>query len=160
MDLSSNDSNTDSNTDKKQFFVYLLECTDGSTYVGATVDPEHRLRQHRGEIKGGAHATTIKVKQGYTWSRILLVEGFPDWQAALQFEWAFKFYSRKYLKIRNPLERRMRGLYDIIHMERPTSKAIPYSEWPLYGDKKGPQIKWTIEPCNSKTIYEKLGGYK
>jgi len=137
------------------FFVYLLECTDGSTYVGATVDPDHRLRQHRGEIKGGAHATTIKVKQGHTWSRVLLVEGFPDWPAALQFEWAFKYYSRKYLNIRNPLERRMRGLYDIMHMERPTSKAIPYSEWPLIDDISGPQIKWEEDSSGSlsKIIY-------
>ena len=151
MDISSN-----INNNEKRFFVYLLECTDGSTYVGATVDPDHRLRQHLCEIKGGAHATTIKVKQGHAWSRVLLVEGFPDWQAALQFEWAFKYYSRKYLKIRNPLERRMRGLYDIIHLERPTSKAIPYSEWPLLFDKKGPQINWMNDPCPSKIIYERI----
>ena len=35
------------------FFVYLLECTDGATYVGATVDLDHRLRQHNKELKGG-----------------------------------------------------------------------------------------------------------
>lgn len=140
------------------FFVYLLHCTDGSTYVGATVDPIHRLRQHRGEIKGGAHATTMKIKRGHTWSRVLLVEGFPDWPAALQFEWAFKYYSRKYLKIRNPLERRMRGLYDILHMERPTSKAIPYSAWPmdLSNNIQGPQIHWEQEDCISKIIYNNL----
>ena len=45
-------------------FVYLLECTDNSTYVGATVDVDRRLRQHNKEIKGGAHATGIKVAAG------------------------------------------------------------------------------------------------
>jgi predicted GIY-YIG superfamily endonuclease len=132
-------------------FVYLLECSDGSTYVGATVDPDHRLRQHRGEIKGGAHATTMKIKQGHTWSRLLVVKGFPDWQSALQFEWAFKYYSRKYLKIRNPLERRMNGLYDILHMERPTSKAMAYSEWP-----EPPEILWEDLSGNSKIIYDRI----
>jgi len=33
-------------------YVYLLECTDGSTYVGATVNLDRRLRQHNKEIKG------------------------------------------------------------------------------------------------------------
>jgi predicted GIY-YIG superfamily endonuclease len=42
----------------KPWFVYVLvsEAT-GRTYVGASVDPERRLRQHNGEIKGGARAT-------------------------------------------------------------------------------------------------------
>jgi len=125
------------------FFVYLLECTDLSTYVGATVDPDHRLRQHNGVIKGGAHATTIKVKQGKSWKRLCYIQGFPDWQAALQFEWAFKFYSRKYVNMKmSPLEKRMRGLKDILNLERPTSKALAYSEWP---DGFKPNIVWESE---------------
>ena len=76
-------------------YVYLLESTDNSTYVGATIDLEKRLRQHNKEIKGGAHATSIKVEKGQTWTRRCYVEGFPDWKAALQFEWAWKYYSRK-----------------------------------------------------------------
>jgi predicted GIY-YIG superfamily endonuclease len=133
-------------------FVYLLECTDKSTYVGATVDLEHRLRQHNGEIKGGAHATTIKIKQGLSWKRVCYVSGFPDWQAALQFEWAFKFYSRKYVNSKmSPLERRMRGLKDLLNLERPTSKALAYKEWP---EGMSPQIIWENEAA--KTIFDIL----
>jgi predicted GIY-YIG superfamily endonuclease len=51
------------------FFVYLLLSSDNSTYVGATVDLERRLRQHNSEIKGGAVATTTKVNKGETWIR-------------------------------------------------------------------------------------------
>jgi len=72
------------------FFVYLLVSTNGNTYVGATVDLNRRLRQHNKEIKGGAHATGVKVAQGETWTRAAHVSGFP---------------------------------------ERPTSKAIAYTEW-------------------------------
>ena len=111
-------------------YVYLLECSDGATYVGATVDLDHRLRQHNGEIKGGAHATTSKLSQGKTWRRICHIEGFPSWQAALQFEWRWKQVSRKFLSIKTPLERRAKALYMILAMERPTSKAIAFSEWP------------------------------
>lgn len=133
------------------FFVYVLQCTDGSTYVGATVDPDHRLRQHNGIIKGGAYATTMKVKNGCIWERICCVTGFPDWVAALQFEWALKYYSRKLPKRMNPLERRFLGLKKILEMERPTSKAIPYSEW---GDGLKPEIIW--EKNENKEKYEKM----
>ena len=113
------------------FFVYLLVSTSGNTYVGATVDLNRRLRQHNKEIKGGARATSVKVSQGETWVRAAHVSGFPDWQAALQFEWRWKNLSRKYdIKI-NPLERRMNALKDLLALERPTSKAIAYTEWSL-----------------------------
>jgi structure-specific endonuclease subunit SLX1 len=112
------------------FFVYLLECTDGATYVGATVDLDHRLRQHNGDIKGGAHATTIKLGQGKSWRRVCHIEGFPDWQAALQFEWRWKQVSRKLLSIKSPLLRRAKALHMILAMERPTTKAKAFSEWP------------------------------
>jgi structure-specific endonuclease subunit SLX1 len=112
------------------FFVYLLVSTNGNTYVGATVDLIRRLRQHNKEIKGGAHATGVKVAQGETWTRAAHVSGFPDWPAALQFEWRWKHLSRKYgVKIK-PLEKRMNALRDLLALERPTSKAIAYSEWP------------------------------
>lgn len=111
------------------FFVYLLESSDNATYVGATVDLNRRLRQHNKEIKGGAHATSAKVNKGEIWTRRCHVEGFPDWKAALQFEWAWKFYSRKLSKNMLPMERRRKALETLIGLDRPTSKAILYSEW-------------------------------
>ena len=111
-------------------FVYLLVSTNGNTYVGATVDLERRLRQHNKEIKGGAHATGMKVAKGETWERAAHVSGFPNWQAALQFEWRWKQISRKYSIKMNPLERRIKALKDLLALERPTSKALLYSEWP------------------------------
>ena len=111
------------------YYVYLLESTDHSTYVGATVDLDHRLRQHNKEIKGGAVATSRKVSQGQLWKRQCHVTGFPSWQAALQFEWAWKFHSRKLSPKMKPMDRRKKALDNLLQLERPTSKAIPYSEW-------------------------------
>ena len=108
-------------------FVYLLECSDCSTYVGATVDLNRRLRQHNGEIKGGAYATTTKVAQGKLWRRVCYVKGFPLWQTALQFEWRWKQLSRK-INL-PPLEKRQKALDRLLSLDRPTTKAIPYSEW-------------------------------
>ena len=47
-----------------KYYVYLLESTNHCTYVGATMNLDRRLRQHNGEIKGGARATTTKQKKG------------------------------------------------------------------------------------------------
>ena len=112
------------------FYVYLLESTNKSTYVGATVDLEKRLRQHNKEIKGGATATSIKVNKGETWQRVCHVEGFPTWNAALQFEWRWKQLSRKITdKKMRPLEKRVIALQELLSLERPTTKAVAYSEW-------------------------------
>ena len=112
-----------------KFFVYLLESTNHATYIGATVDLNHRLRQHNGEIKGGAHATTMKVKKGESWQRVCHIEGFPTWSEALKFEWAWKFYSRKLSKNLFPLERRKQALETLLSLDKSTSKAIPYKDW-------------------------------
>ena len=129
-------------------YVYLLISTNGNTYVGATVDLERRLRQHNKEIKGGAHATGIKVSQGEIWTRAAHVSGFPDWQATLQFEWRWKQLSRKYPIKMNPLERRMMALKELLRLERPTSKAKLYTEW-----QTPPEVH--LENVNAKTYYVK-----
>jgi len=114
-------------------YVYLLVSTSGCTYIGATVNLTRRLRQHNKEISGGAKATGIKVAKGELWIRAAHVSGFPDWQAALQFEWRWKQLSRM-KKESHPLKRRLIALQQLISLDRPTSKAKLYSDW--------------IEPCS------------
>lgn len=110
-------------------FVYFLQSSNGSTYIGATVDLDHRLRQHNREIKGGAVATSRLVLQGETWTRVCHVRNFPDWQACLQFEWRWKQLSRKLSSKMNPMKRRLTALKELMGLNQPTSRAIPYSEW-------------------------------
>ena len=129
-------------------FVYLLVSSDNATYVGATVDIERRLRQHNKEIKGGAHATGAKVSKGETWERACHIAGFPDWQAALQFEWRWKQLSRKLSTSLFPLERRMKALKQLLALERPTSKALAYSQWP-----SPPQVN--LETQDAEFYYNK-----
>ena len=114
---------------EKPSFVYLLESTDNATYVGATVDLNRRLRQHNKEIKGGAVATSNKVLKGEQWTRICYVAGFPNWTAALQFEWRWKHLSRQLPAKMLPLDRRMKALTQLLALDRPTSKAQAYTEW-------------------------------
>jgi predicted GIY-YIG superfamily endonuclease len=117
----------------KPWYVYMLYSSEGQTYIGATIDVNRRLRQHNCEIKGGAKATKMRVIQGQIWNRACYVEGFPDKKAALQFEWAWKHIStKKSLEHRSlsPVERRIQALYDLLSMEKPTSTALPYKDYP------------------------------
>ena len=93
------------------WYVYLLQSTNGSTYVGATVDPDRRLRQHNREIKGGARATGAKCAKGETWTRVCMVGAFEK-KEALRFEWRWKFLSRK--KKGSPLEKRWKALDELV----------------------------------------------
>jgi structure-specific endonuclease subunit SLX1 len=135
-------------SDKKPSYVYLLLSTDNCTYVGATVDLTHRLRQHNKEITGGARATSAKVIKGESWKRVVHVEGFPDWKAALQFEWRWKQLSRK-VKSTRPIEKRLIALKKLLTFERPTTNAITFSEW------ENPPIV-VIEDDLIKNIYDNL----
>ena len=113
----------------KQFYVYLLVSTTGATYVGATVDVAHRLRQHNKEIVGGARATGARVAKGERWRRACYVANFPTWQAALQFEWRWKQISRTLGTKQSPIMRRITALNRLLSMEKSTSSAEPFSEW-------------------------------
>lgn len=99
------------------FYVYLLATIPEAgkmqaTYVGATVDIEKRLRQHNGELKGGARRTSMRPGM---WYRICFVKGFESWKEALQFEWRWKWFSRKQSSsYKDPLERRALALEDTL----------------------------------------------
>lgn len=71
----------------KQWQFYIV-ANGGCTYAGVSPDPVRRLRQHNGEIKGGAKYTTSK---GPGWRHICLISGFDKIQS-MQFEWAVKHY--------------------------------------------------------------------
>ena len=64
--------------------VYILQ-NGKSLYVGATIDLSHRIRQHNGELSGGAHRTSSK---GPGWVCLLYVQGFQSRTESLQFVYA------------------------------------------------------------------------
>ena len=74
----------------KFFHCYLLnsKSDSASTYIGFTTHPMRRIRQHNGEIKAGA----LRTRRKRPWEMVAVVYGFSDKIAALQFEWACKFF--------------------------------------------------------------------
>ena len=51
-----------------QWQVYMLECADGSLYTGVATDVGRRLRQHNGELVGGARYTSGRRPVRLVWS--------------------------------------------------------------------------------------------
>ena len=119
-------------------YVYFIKSTHGSTYIGATVDLDRRIRQHNKLLVGGAHATSMKVAKGEMWSYYCYVENFPTYNEALKFEWRWKHLSRQIQKecpALNPTEKRLEALKRLLALPKSTSKAIPYKDW-----KKSPNV--------------------
>lgn len=80
------------------YFVYLLECADGTLYAGSTNDVQKRLRAHNGELPGGARYTSGRRPVTLRYS-----EACADRSSALKREIAIKNLDRsgKLLLIRD-----------------------------------------------------------
>jgi len=72
------------------WYVYVLLCADHSLYCGITIDLKKRLRQHNGEIKGGA-----KYTRGRGPHRIVFIKKAMNRSIASKLEYQFKQLSRK-----------------------------------------------------------------
>lgn len=70
------------------YFVYILECEDGSLYTGITTDVERRFAEHQSGV--GSHFTRAKKAK-----RIVYTEQCPDRSSALKREAAIKKLSRE-----------------------------------------------------------------
>ncbi len=70
------------------YFVYLIECVDGSFYTGMTTDVERRFREHKN--KTGGHYTSAK---GVV--RVVYTEQHPDRSSALKREAQIKRWPRQ-----------------------------------------------------------------
>lgn len=80
------------------YFVYILRSTVAPrTYVGMTSDVARRLRQHNGELAGGARYTRV----GRPWVIALVMGPYETRSIACCVEWrAKRFKGAERLKIR------------------------------------------------------------
>ncbi|KAF3959061.1 hypothetical protein CMV_016084 [Castanea mollissima] len=77
----------------RSWSVYLILSTNTpiKTYVGVTTDFSRRLKQHNGELKGGAKAS----RSGRPWVCACIIQGFKDQSEACEFESKWKNVSKK-----------------------------------------------------------------
>ena len=77
-------------SDHPVYFTYIVQCADGTYYTGKTWNLEHRLKQHNGDISGGARYTKIR--------RPVVLKYFETYKAhnqAAQRESVIKKFSHK-----------------------------------------------------------------
>ena len=72
------------------WYVYVLICADLSLYCGITTNLTRRLKQHNGEIKGGA-----KYTRGRGPCRFVYIKKAMNRSIASKLEYQFKQLSRK-----------------------------------------------------------------
>lgn len=74
---------------EKVWVVYMLRCADDSLYTGITTDVERRVKQHNGELNGGAKYTSARRPVTMEWQ-----EQHPSRSEATRRELAIKSMSR------------------------------------------------------------------
>lgn len=76
----------------ESFYVYWIQSKSRNmTYIGATVDPTRRLREHNSQKKGGSRRT---FKKG-PWSYYCIISGFRTWKESLQYEFMLKLHMKR-----------------------------------------------------------------
>ena len=87
-----------SNAKATKYYCYFLgqhNYWSGQTYNGYTVNLSRRLRQHNGEIKGGAWATTAKDKGAWSFIAVLTSDSWTSVSRAMACEWNCRYPTRK-----------------------------------------------------------------
>jgi putative endonuclease len=85
-------------TDKNYWLVYLLRCADDSLYCGITNHLEKRIKQHNGELVGGAKYTRANGP-----CELVYQENAKDRSTASKREYEIKSMTRegKLLLVKN-----------------------------------------------------------
>lgn len=101
--------------EENNYLVYLLKHTKHNcTYVGITNNLNRRIRQHNGELVGGAKYTTNKKQDG-EWIVYGTINGLEKRQS-LSLEKKIQIRSRK-TKGSTPLDRRLNCIAKLLEEE-------------------------------------------
>ena len=71
------------------WFLYVVQCSDGSLYTGVTTDIERRIREHNGSKRGAKYTCSRRPV------KLVYVKDCRDRSEALREEYRFKSLSRK-----------------------------------------------------------------
>lgn len=127
------------------YACYLLANDSKSYYIGSTPDPERRIKQHNGDLVGGAKKTV----SGRPWDMVLVVHGFVYCASthaqvsnitALQFEWSWQ-HSHFMVYEKLMLEERKRHKIAEIFKKQPRQSC-----WPIESVSSSLTLECSIFP--------------
>jgi predicted GIY-YIG superfamily endonuclease len=94
------------------YIIYLLYNTNSNyTYVGITNNPNRRIRQHNGELVGGAKYTKMKKGDGF-WEYYGFILDLEKIESLI-IEKKIHIHSKK-TKGNSPLEKRLNCINNIL----------------------------------------------
>lgn len=129
---------------------YILKSINyNRIYVGYTINFSRRIRQHNGEIVGGAKRT-----KGYRpWVPLCTIQGFYDASSALRFEYRLQKWRPRRKAKENPINYICKALGGLIEKGDGSIIKDNKTAWPTL------LIKWyspdyKIEHTNVINIYQ------
>lgn len=98
---------------EKNYLVYLLQ-NDGNpcTYVGSTNNAKRRIRQHNGNLCGGARYTSKHKPENHDWFFYGYIPNLTKHQA-LSIEKKIQIRSRR-MKDKKAIDRRIQAIFEIL----------------------------------------------
>lgn len=134
------------------YCVYLLKLDHPSknrTYTGSTNHLFRRLRQHNGELSGGARYTRmVSENHKYRWEPICIVRGFKTKSEACSFEWHVKHTGTA---CKNTRPRRLGQLFSVCRSKGGSHLCL---QWYQLRFKPGLSDKSPIGVVNEVTQHQ------
>ncbi len=110
----------------ESWYCYIIKSTDPNhpniSYNGSTNNIIRRLRQHNGELMGGA----IRTRKGRPWEIYAIIKGLPNHINSLQLEWKIAHPSNKRKKESKykGVNGRIVGLNEIMKLDQWTNQSV------------------------------------
>lgn len=118
---------------------YILKSSvSNKIYIGYTVDFNRRLRQHNGEIVGGAK----KTEKYRPWYPICLIKGFNESSSALRFEYRLQHPKRRKRAGEDPIHFILETLVNLINNGDGSIQKDNKIPWPKL------LIEWKVSGYN------------
>ncbi len=108
-----------------KYYCYILYTSNAfysnNTYNGSTNDLKRRIRQHNGELVGGAKSTSNKGP----WEYLAVISGFETHKEALSCEWRIKHPTNKKLRPKKycGVEGRVKSLNLVLGLDKWTNNS-------------------------------------
>ncbi len=110
---------------KSEYYCYILFSNNpfynNQTYNGSTNDLKRRIRQHNGELVGGAKSTKNKGP----WEYLIVISGFESHKEALSCEWRIKHPTGARLRPKKycGVEGRIKSLNLVLSLDKWTNNS-------------------------------------